>query len=117
MCLTNKKVSCFDGEPYFEISKNQPHVMKKLPLKVHLRKWRNEKQPKSGIFKNLKNDVSFILAIQVLRSWVFIFVFGFSYLLRSLLLENDKGEISKQGELYITLWKGLSFELNGYIAW
>ena len=91
--------------------------MKKLPLKVHLRKWRNEKQPKSGIFKNLKNDVSFILAIQVLRSWVFIFVFGLSYLLRSLLLENDKGEISKQGELYITLWKGLSFELNGYIAW
>ena len=95
MCLTNKKVSCFDGELYFEISKNQPHVMKKLPLKVYLRKWRNEKQPKSGIFKNLKNDVSFILAIQVLRSWVFIFVFGFSYLLRILLLENDKGEISK----------------------
>ena len=74
--------------------------MKKLPLKVYLRKWRNEKQPKSGIFKNL-NDVSFILVIQVLRSWVFIFVFGLSYLLRSLLLENDKGEISKQGELYI----------------
>ena len=82
MCLTNKKVSSFDGELYFEISKNQPHIMKKLPLKVYLRKWRNEKQPKSGIFKNLKNDVSFILAIQVLRSWVFIFYFWIVLLIK-----------------------------------
>ena len=82
MCLTNKKVSCFDGELYFEISKNQPHIMKKLPLKVYLRKWRNEKQPKPGIFKNLKNDVSFILAIQVLRSWVFIFYFWIVLLIK-----------------------------------
>ena len=82
MCLTNKKVSCFDGELYFEISKNQPHIMKKLPLKVYLRKWRNEKQPKSGIFKNLRNDVSFILAIQVLRSRVFIFYFWIVLLIK-----------------------------------